>query len=70
MTNVFNTNLSLLRNRKGISIHKLSMEIPIHKNTLRNIEYGNCQPKANQVLIICDYFGIDNVREILTSKLN
>ena len=70
MTNVFNTNLSLLRNRKGISIHKLSMEIPIHKNTLRNIEYGNSEVKASQLLILCDYFGIDDVRDFLTRKLN
>lgn len=37
----------------------------INKHTLKNIEYGNCEPKASQLLTICNFYGINDYETIL-----
>jgi transcriptional regulator with XRE-family HTH domain len=65
----FSKNLSLLRGRLGISLHKLADELGISENTLRNIEYGNSMPKVNHLIEIADYFGVDDLRGLIMDKI-
>lgn len=65
----FQTNLRILRDRKKLSIYKLSKEVDISKNCLRAMQYGFSEPKASQLIKLCDYFQIKDIREFLTKEI-
>lgn len=65
----FTKNLHNLRKKKGLSIWRLAQEVKIQKNTLRALEYGYSEPKAYQLLALCDYFGITDMRQMLTQEI-
>lgn len=67
--NNFNNNLSLLRNRLGMSCTKFADEVGIHKNTYRNLEYGNSEAKVSQLIKICDYLNVTDLRKFITEKI-
>ena len=48
----------------------MTEKMKINKHTLKNIEYGNCEPKALQLLTICNFYEINDMKLFLTTKLN
>lgn len=47
-----------LRNKKGITQVKLSLEVGCSQNTISKIESGICDPKASVMIALAKYFGV------------
>ena len=70
MNNPIPYNLQQLMAKNKITLWKTSFATGINKNTLRNIVYGNCVPKADHLLILCDFFKIGDIREFMTTTID
>jgi len=62
-------NVRLLKEKQGITIHRIMLDTGIDWNTIRNIVCGNIEPKVTHAIILSDYFDVD-LKQFLTTKLN
>ncbi len=50
--------LKEIRKSRGISQLKLAMDLNMNQNTVSRYETGEREPGINELVRICDYFGI------------
>lgn len=48
----------------------MAQEIKIDARTLNGIEYHNSEVKASILIPICDYFQVNDIREVLTKRID
>lgn len=53
------TKYAELRDKKGLTDYKVSIETGIPKSTFSEWKRGVYKPKVNKLKILADYFGVD-----------